>query len=38
MAVHAADGRVLDLNELEWLDRGELPAGTVAPASGRRVA
>jgi len=27
MAVHAADGRVLDLAELEWLDRGELPTG-----------
>ena len=38
MAVHAADGRVLDLAELEWLDRGELPAGTPAPASTRRSA
>lgn len=24
MAVHAADGRVLGLNELEWVDRSEL--------------
>jgi DNA-binding HxlR family transcriptional regulator len=26
MAVRAADGRALQLNELEWLDRAELPA------------
>lgn len=26
MAVRAADGRALALSELEWLDRGELPA------------
>ena len=35
MAVHATDGRVLDLTELEWLDRAELPAGAAAPAIGR---
>ena len=34
MAVHAADGRALDLNELEWMDRAELPAGAPAPAAG----
>jgi DNA-binding HxlR family transcriptional regulator len=27
MAVRAADGRALQLNELEWLDRAELPKG-----------
>jgi hypothetical protein len=32
MAVHASDGRALDLAELEWLDRAELPAGATAPA------
>ena len=26
MAVRAADGRALQLNELEWLDRADLPA------------
>jgi DNA-binding HxlR family transcriptional regulator len=35
MAVHAADGRALDLAELEWLDRGDLPAGAATPASAR---
>jgi hypothetical protein len=35
MAVCAADGRVLDLTELEWLDRAELPAGAAAPATRR---
>lgn len=28
MAVRAADGRALQLSELEWLDRADLPAGT----------
>ena len=32
MAVRAADGRALGLNELEWLDRTDLPAGQVGQA------
>ena len=37
MAVRAADGRALDLNELEWLDRAELPAdGGCRPDRGER--
>jgi DNA-binding HxlR family transcriptional regulator len=32
VSVHAADGRSLDLSELEWLDRTELGADPVAAA------
>jgi DNA-binding HxlR family transcriptional regulator len=31
MAVRAADGRALGLNELEWMDRSELPLATNRP-------
>lgn len=30
MAVRAADGRALSLNELEWIDRSDVPAANAA--------